>query len=111
MSAVTKSSRAGLPAFIREVVRKFRPAKVVLFGSHARGTAGPGSDVDLLVLMNFRGLPARQALAIRRAVPRGFPLDLVLRTPAQASRALRQGDPLLREALGCGKVLYESRRP
>lgn len=101
----------GLRGFVREVIRRFHPVKIILFGSHARGTARAGSDVDLLVLMNFRGLPSRQALAIRRDIPRTFPMDLILRTPAQAARALRTGDMLLRQALGSGKVLYESRRP
>lgn len=32
------------------IARKARPAKVILFGSHARGTAGPYSDVDFLVV-------------------------------------------------------------
>lgn len=102
---------ADVRAFIREVVHRFRPAKIVLFGSHAHGTARPGSDVDLLVLMKFRGLPARQALTIRQTIPRAFPMDLILRTPTQAARGLRTGDPLLCEALGSGRVLYESRRP
>jgi predicted nucleotidyltransferase len=32
---------------VRRIVRKFRPNKVILFGSHARGEAGFDSDVDL----------------------------------------------------------------
>lgn len=97
--------------FTREIVRIFRPRKVVLFGSHARGTATADSDVDLLVLMNFHGSAAEQALAIRKAVPRDFPLDLILRTPREAKRRLTQGDSFLRVALKAGKVLYEDRSP
>ena len=34
---------------VARIVRRFHPDRVILFGSHARGTAGPDSDVDLLV--------------------------------------------------------------
>ncbi len=29
----------------RRIAREFRPQQVILFGSHARGAAGPDSDV------------------------------------------------------------------
>ena len=35
----------------RLIVRRFDPDRIILFGSHARGQAGPDSDVDLLVIM------------------------------------------------------------
>ena len=35
---------------MRRIVEAADPDKIVLFGSCARGTMGPGSDVDLLVI-------------------------------------------------------------
>ena len=41
---------------LREIVRRitgaYHPLRVYLFGSKARGTAGPDSDYDLLVVMS-----------------------------------------------------------
>ena len=41
-------------AIIREAARrlaeKFNPDRIILFGSHARGTADDHSDVDFMVL-------------------------------------------------------------
>jgi predicted nucleotidyltransferase len=34
------------------VVAYFRPRRVILFGSRARGDAGPDSDIDLLVVVD-----------------------------------------------------------
>jgi hypothetical protein len=31
---------------VRRIVRRFAPDKIILFGSHARGDAGPDSDVE-----------------------------------------------------------------
>ncbi len=39
---------------VRRIVHRFRPERIILFGSHARGDAGPDSDVDLLVVMSRR---------------------------------------------------------
>jgi hypothetical protein len=36
---------------VERIVRQFKPDKIILFGSHARGDAGPDSDVDLLIVM------------------------------------------------------------
>ncbi len=35
---------------VAAVAEAVRPRRVVLFGSHATGEAGPGSDVDLLIV-------------------------------------------------------------
>src|SRR5512144_2516952 len=40
-----------LRSMVRRLVKQFDPEQIILFGSHARGTAGPDSDVDLLVVM------------------------------------------------------------
>ncbi|MBH0185097.1 MAG: nucleotidyltransferase domain-containing protein [Nitrospira sp.] len=49
---------------VRRIVERFHPERVILFGSHARGTAGPQSDVDLLVVMQAQGSKRRCAVEI-----------------------------------------------
>ena len=49
---------------VRRIVERFHPEKIILFGSHARGTAGPDSDVDLLVVMPVQGSRRRKATEI-----------------------------------------------
>lgn len=39
-----------------------------LFGSHARGTAGPRSDLDILVVERELGDPAEESVRLRRAL-------------------------------------------
>ena len=36
---------------VKEIVRKFQPVRVILFGSYAYGVPDGNSDVDLLVIM------------------------------------------------------------
>ena len=40
---------------VRRIAARFEPDRIVLFGSHARGDAGPDSDVDLLVIKAVAG--------------------------------------------------------
>ena len=49
---------------VKRIVERFNPDQVILFGSHARGTAGPDSEVNLLVVMPFAGSRREKAVEI-----------------------------------------------
>ncbi|HKA05816.1 MAG TPA: nucleotidyltransferase domain-containing protein, partial [Gemmataceae bacterium] len=66
--------------FAREVAERFRPEKIILFGSHAYGTPNVDSDVDILVVMPCRN-EISQATRIRLAVESRFSMDLLVRAP------------------------------
>jgi len=101
--------RAQIRKFSRAVAQKFRPRKIILFGSYAYGTPTEDSDVDLFIIMpRTRERGERMSLRIRHAVPRNFPLDLLVRTPAEVVKRLRWGDCFVREVVEKGKVLYEA---
>jgi len=92
--------------FAHEVAMRFRPDKVILFGSHAYGTPHADSDVDILVVMPARNELA-QAMRIRLSVDYHFPLDLLVRTPKNLAWRLAEGDGFLKEIMTKGEVLYE----
>ncbi|MDD5139132.1 MAG: nucleotidyltransferase domain-containing protein [Verrucomicrobiales bacterium] len=101
--------RAKIKTFCNAVAKQFRPQKIVLFGSYAYGKPTEDSDVDLLVVMNrTRRRGGRMSLQIRHAVPRDFPMDLLVRTPADVKKRLRWGDFFIREIMEKGKVMYEA---
>jgi uncharacterized protein len=86
--------------------REFHPQRVILFGSHAAGTAGAHSDIDLLVIGPFAGTGFRKSLEILNRLDVRLPVDLVVYRPEDAERRYREGDPLVREAIDHGKVIY-----
>jgi predicted nucleotidyltransferase len=96
-----------IDAFAREVAEKFHPEKIVLFGSYASGKPSADSDVDLLVIMKHNGRSVEQALSIRRAVRRSFPLDLIVKTPQETQARLKQNDCFIKSVLTKGRTLYE----
>lgn len=100
-----------MPRAIREIVRRivseFEPDQIILFGSHARGTATADSDVDLLIVMPVSGSKREKALEIRLALKKfRIPKDIVVTTPEDF--AWRKGIPgtVERPAELGGKVLY-----
>jgi predicted nucleotidyltransferase len=92
--------------FARQVAERFRPDKIILFGSHAYRTPHEDSDVDILVIMPTRN-QLDQAFKIRLAVPVPFPMDLIVRTPKNMQWRLEEGESFLTEIVTKGKVLYE----
>lgn len=108
MKAIRATSQTEINTLCEEIARKFHPEKIILFGSHAHGKPEWDSDVDLLVIMPFKGSPHQQAVAIRTRIRAGMALDLLVRTPHQISRRLAMGDSFIREILERGKIIYEA---
>ena len=89
------------------IAREFQPERIILFGSYAYGEPRPDSDVDLLVVLPFEGKGFRKSLEILNRLDPDFSVDIVARRPEDTARRYEEGDPLIREALDRGKVLYE----
>src|SRR5579872_4915218 len=92
--------------FARHVAERFRPDKIILFGSYAYGKPHADSDVDILVVMPTRN-QLDQAVKIELACDPPFPLDIIVRTPHNMQWRLAEGESFLREITSRGKVLYE----
>jgi predicted nucleotidyltransferase len=96
-----------IKSFCRQIAIEYRPSQIVLFGSYARGKARPDSDVDLLVVMSFKGNGVSKAAEMIRKLCPTFAVDLVIRTPTDIKRRLAMNDFFLKEAVQ-GKLLYEA---
>ena len=94
---------------VRQIVEKFKPQKIILFGSYARGDSHPESDVDMLVVMDTSLKEVQQAIQICQQIDYRFGLDLIVHTPEQLAERLKMGDWFLRDVLKEGIVIYETR--
>ena len=103
--------RRDINTWCQKVAREFRPEKIILFGSCARGTLTEDSDVDVLVVMPLgRGQrDVRQAAAIRERVRAPFPMDVLVRSPRQIGRRLARGDGFIADILRHGRLMYEGK--
>ena len=103
-----KVNQKTISAFALQIAKKFKPQKIILFGSYAYGKPKKESDVDMLVIMSFEGKGSRKASEILIETDPRFPIDLLVRTPDQIERRLELGDFFIREITQKGKVLYEA---
>lgn len=97
-----------IPAMRDRIVQRFDPEQIILFGSAARGEAGPFSDIDLLVVFAQAQNKRQAAIDIRRALS-DFPVgkDIVVTTTAEIAQRGDLVGTVLRPALREGEVIYE----
>ena len=92
---------------VERIAKRFKPEKIILFGSQARGTAEPDSDIDLLVV--FATCPDRKAatISIMKALA-DLPVgkDIIVTTSEELETRGRLSSTILHPALHEGKVLY-----
>lgn len=92
---------------VSRIRRVVDPVRIVLFGSSARGTAGPDSDLDVLVVVKS-GLPRREIAMkmYREMVGLGQPVDLVVVHDTVLEKYATSQALIYEPALREGKELY-----
>lgn len=96
-----------IEGMVRRIVRRFDPERIILFGSYARGTAGPDSDVDLLVVMPVTGSRREKAIEIGVALHGfGVPKDIMVTAPEDFAWRKEIPGTVERPAALEGRVLY-----
>jgi predicted nucleotidyltransferase len=96
--------------YLHLLVERFRPLKVILFGSYAYGVPGRDSDFDLLVIRRDFVSEKASNLEIRRAFwevagPRPS-FTVITKTPEQIAERLAKGSPFYQDIVGRGLEVY-----
>jgi predicted nucleotidyltransferase len=94
------------------IAERYRPAKIILFGSYARGQGGIHSDVDLMIVMHSDAPRFERSIPIRIALSERWiePIDVIVRSPEDFERRKDRPGTLEHEAAADGVVLYEKDR-
>jgi predicted nucleotidyltransferase len=92
---------------VRTIANKYRPDKIMLFGSYAKGKPGPDSDVDLLVILDTKQSTWDLAVEISLTIKHTFPMDIIVRTPQEIARRIQLGDFFIKNIMENGKILYD----
>ena len=103
-------TREKIEAFASEIAARFSPEKIILFGSHARGQAYDGSDVDLLVVLDHDTENVEKAIEMRIELRPRFALDLLVRRPTDVARRVAMNDLFMRDIVERGIILYDGNR-
>ena len=97
-----------LAEIVRRLVEAYEPERIYLFGSEARGDAGPDSDFDLLVVVPNEAPPEmkRSRLAYERLWGTGVAADVLVWTKESFDSRLHLKASLPSTVLREGKLLY-----
>lgn len=93
---------------VNRLVTNFKPNKIILFGSQAKGNADPYSDYDILVICPIsnkrRSLMLEMDIALEGL---GIARDIVILTPEEFEMDRNIPGTIARPAYLEGKVLYD----
>ncbi len=96
----------------QRLIKEFDPEAIYLFGSYAWGQPEPGSDLDLLIIVqDSQQKPVQRAVRAQRSL-RGLPaaVDVLVKTSAEVERYRSVYASLEAQILDEGKLLYERRQ-
>ena len=91
------------------LVKGYKPKRVTLFGSWAKGDFTEESDIDLLIVKSTRKNRLERAWEVSRLLShkKNHPMDVIVLTPAEIRKRLKAGDPFIQEVERDGIILYQ----
>ena len=94
---------------VGQLLRVYRPQKVILFGSLAQGTIRQGTDIDLFIVKaEVPRLGVDRIRELDALVTYRFATDFIVYTPQEVQQRLAAGDPFVKSVLEQGRVLYDA---
>jgi predicted nucleotidyltransferase len=92
---------------VDQLVRKYAPVKIILFGSAGRGEFDEVNDLDFLIIKQdvpYYGIDRMRELD--ELIDRNFAADMLVYRPEEVDQLVELGDPFIKAILREGKVLY-----
>lgn len=105
---MTKQLKQEIDAIVQQLITNYKPEKIILFGSAARGDMGPDSDLDFFVIKQTSLRYHDRISDAREHVKTTSALDMVVYTPQEFAKATEERRVFIRQILKYGKTLYEN---
>jgi predicted nucleotidyltransferase len=90
-----------------QIVEKYRPQKIILFGSAGRGDYEKVNDLDFLVIKEDVPLAGIDRMrGLDKLIERNMAVDMIVYRPDEIDDRIRLGDPFIKTILREGRILY-----
>ncbi len=90
-----------------ECIKKYKPEKIILFGSYARNEADEHSDIDFVVIKKTKKRFLKRLIEVAKLIDNDLgQVDVFVYTPQEFQRMIEMGNPFIKQVLKEGKVLY-----
>jgi hypothetical protein len=96
-----------IESIVQQIVSKYHPIKIILFGSAARGDFEKANDLDFLIIKDdvpYLGIDRMRELD--DIIERNIAADMLVYRPAEFDERVALGDPFIKAILKEGRVLY-----
>jgi len=94
---------------VEQLIRIYKPEKVILFGSLVKGKVNEGTDIDLFIIKkDVPDLGIDRIRQLDALIKYRLATDFIVYKPEEAEERLRFGDPFIKSIFEEGEVLYDA---
>jgi len=102
-----KELNSEIQHILDQIIQKYKPLKVILFGSAARGEFNKVNDLDFLIIKEdvpLYGLNRMRELD--ELIERNIAADMLVYRPDEFEERIKLGDPFIKTIVKEGRILY-----
>ncbi|MGD9159757.1 MAG: nucleotidyltransferase domain-containing protein [Desulfobacteraceae bacterium] len=92
---------------VDQLIKKYNPLKIILFGSAGRGEYDELNDLDFLIIK--KEVPSQGLARMRELddlIERDIAADMLVYRPEEFEERIKLGDPFIKNILNEGRILY-----
>lgn len=94
---------------VEQLIRLYKPDKIILFGSLVNDDINEGTDIDLFIIKeDIPNLGIDRIRQLDALVKYKLATDFIVYKPEELKERLKLGDPFIKNILKEGKVLYDA---
>ncbi len=93
----------------QKIAKKYKPDKIILFGSYAYGKPRKDSDIDLLIIKKTKARHIDRAVKVREIIKdenRFVAIEPLVYDPQEIKKRLEMEDDFIKTIIEKGVVLY-----
>ncbi|GAF68029.1 unnamed protein product [marine sediment metagenome] len=106
---INRKSNKIVKRFINLIIKKFNLKKIIIFGSFARGDYHKGSDLDLIIVGEFKERFIDRIGKIIELNDSDLEIEAMVYTEEEFQKMIQERRPFIEQALEEGIVVYEKR--
>ena len=106
---INRKSNKIVKKFINWIIKKFNLKKIIIFGSFARGDYHKGSDLDLIIVGEFKERFIDRIGKIIELNDSDLEIDVMVYTEEEFQKMIKERRPFIEQALEEGIVVYEKK--
>ncbi len=103
---MAKFKEKEIKRIVDQIIEKYQPEKIILFGSFAYGKPGVASDVDLLIIKQTNQRRVDRIKEVLMKVQSDLPIEPLVYTQKELETRIDLGDFFFQNIIKKGKVLY-----